>query len=110
MFGGPHRIDEAKTARAGWGDTNKWKNAARETRLACHRKGVFVDTKTIRIKSLETVGVVRDNAVVSMGGCNTICYKAALKVVWYEARKTVWAFCDREERHVAPLEGGTDAA
>jgi hypothetical protein len=26
-------------------------------------KGVFVDTKTIRMKSLETVGVVRDNAV-----------------------------------------------
>jgi hypothetical protein len=24
---------------------------------------VFVDTKTIRMKSLETVGVVRDNAV-----------------------------------------------
>jgi hypothetical protein len=23
MFGGPHRIDEAKTARASWGDTGE---------------------------------------------------------------------------------------
>jgi hypothetical protein len=49
MFGGQHRIDEAETARAGWGDTNKWKNAARETRFACGRKGVFV-TEKIRNK------------------------------------------------------------
>jgi hypothetical protein len=30
MFGRQNRIDEAETARAGWGDTNKWKNAARD--------------------------------------------------------------------------------
>jgi hypothetical protein len=33
--------------------------------------------KKYEIKSLETAGVVRDNAVVSMGRCNTICYKTA---------------------------------
>jgi len=36
--------------------------AAKETRFACYRKGVFVDSK-IRIKPLETVGVVRDCAL-----------------------------------------------
>ena len=32
------------------------------------------------------------------------------KVVLYEARETIWAFCDREERHLEPMEGGTVAA
>ncbi len=32
------------------------------------------------------------------------------KVVLYEARETVWTFCDREERNLASLEGRADAA
>jgi len=31
-------------------------------------------------------------------------------VVLYEARETVWAFCDRDERHLVPMEGRTVAA
>jgi hypothetical protein len=36
-----------------------------------------------------------------------ICFR---KVVLYETWETVWAFCDREERHLEPMEGGTVAA
>src|ERR1700677_2872294 len=62
MFGGPHRIDEAKTARASWGDTSEtrqpWRRDPRAVGKVCSW------TEKIRIKSLETAGVVRDNAVI----------------------------------------------
>ena len=62
MFGRQNRIDEAETARAGWGGTGETTQPLKRDPRAVG-KGVFVDTKTIRMKSLETVGVVRDNAV-----------------------------------------------
>jgi hypothetical protein len=31
-------------------------------------------------------------------------------VVFHEARETIRAFCDREERHLGPMEGRTIAA
>jgi hypothetical protein len=60
MFGGQHRSDEAETARAGWGDTS-------ETRQPQRRESRVIGqvcrwTEKSRIKALETVGVVRDNA------------------------------------------------
>jgi hypothetical protein len=61
MFGGQHRIDEAETARASWGDTSEtrqpWRRDPRAVGKVCSW------TEKIRIKSLETAGVVRDNAV-----------------------------------------------
>src|ERR1700678_2516276 len=60
MFGGQHRIDEAETARASWGDTSEtrqpWRRDPRAVGKVCSW------TEKIRIKSLETAGVVRDNA------------------------------------------------
>jgi len=46
----------------------------------------------------------------SNGGCNTIWYKAVFKGGVYEARDTIWAFRGAEDRRVATLEGGADAA
>ena len=46
----------------------------------------------------------------SNGRCNTIWYKAAFKGGVYETRETVWAFRGAEDRRVATLEGGADAA
>jgi hypothetical protein len=60
MFGGQHRVDEAETARAGWGDTNETGSHRDAISRAIGR--VCSWTEKIRIKSLETVGVVRDNA------------------------------------------------
>jgi hypothetical protein len=55
IFGGPHRIDEAV------GVTNETRQPhSRDSRA---RTPVCSWTEKIRIKSLETVGVVRDNAV-----------------------------------------------
>src|ERR1700677_3882798 len=58
MFGGQHRIDLAETARASWGDTSEtrqpWRRDPRAVGKVCSW------TEKIRIKSLETVGVVRD--------------------------------------------------
>src|SRR5271155_1131080 len=62
MFGGQHRIDEAETARAGWGETNGRRQPQRRDSRAMGQ--VCSWTEKIRIKSLETVGVVRDNAVI----------------------------------------------
>jgi hypothetical protein len=60
MFGGQHRIDEAETARAGWGDTSETTQPQRrDSRVMGEVCGW---TEKTRIKSLETVGVVRDNA------------------------------------------------
>jgi dihydrofolate reductase len=58
MFGGQHRVDEAETARAGWGDTNETGSHRDAISRAIGR--VCSWTEKIRIKSLETVGVVRD--------------------------------------------------
>jgi len=44
MFGGQHRTDEAETARAGW-VTQMKQGSPTQTRFACYRKGVFVDSK-----------------------------------------------------------------
>jgi hypothetical protein len=46
----------------------------------------------------------------SDGRCNTIWYKAIFKGGVYETRETVWAFSGAEERGVASLEVGADAA
>jgi hypothetical protein len=59
MFGGQHRIDEAETARAGWGDTREKRQPQRRDPRATGK--VCSCTEKIRIKSLEMVGVVRDN-------------------------------------------------
>ena len=61
MFGGQHRSDEAETARASWGDTSETRQPQRRDSRAMGK--VCSWTEKIRIKSLETVGVVRDNAV-----------------------------------------------
>jgi hypothetical protein len=60
MFGGQHRIDEAETARAGWGDTSETRQPRRRDSRVIGQ--VCRWTEKSRIKSLETVGVVRDNA------------------------------------------------
>ena len=44
-------------------DENKFRHPVRQKCFAVEEKRVY--------SSLETVGVVRDNAVVSMGRCNT---------------------------------------
>jgi hypothetical protein len=54
-------MDEAETARAGWGDTSETRQPQRRDWRAIGR--VCSRTEKIRIKSLETVGVVRDNAL-----------------------------------------------
>jgi hypothetical protein len=60
MFGGQHRIDEAGTARASQGDTSE---ATQPPRHDSRAKGkVCAWTEKIRRKSLETVGIVRNNA------------------------------------------------
>src|SRR5271155_3986060 len=61
MFGGQHRIDEAETARASWGDTSETTQPKRRDSRAVGK--VCAWTEKIPIKPLETVGVVRDNAV-----------------------------------------------
>jgi hypothetical protein len=61
MFGGQRRIDEAETARAGWGDTSETRQPQRRDSRAMVE--VCSCAEKIRIKSLEMVGVVRDNAV-----------------------------------------------
>ena len=60
MFGGQHRIDEAETARASWDDTSETMQPQRRNSRAVGK--VCSWAEKIRIKSLETVGVVRDNA------------------------------------------------
>ena len=69
MFGRQNRIDEAKTARASWGDTSEtrqpWRRDPRAVGKVCSW------TEKIRIKSLETVGVVRDNAVTEHVGVSS---------------------------------------
>ena len=69
MFGGQHRSDEVETARAGWGDTSETRQPQRRDSRATGK--VYSCAEKIPIKSLETVGVVRDNAVISMGRRNT---------------------------------------
>jgi hypothetical protein len=61
MFGGQHRSDEAETARASWGGTSETKQPQRRDSRAVGK--VCSCTEKIRIKPLETVGVVRDNAL-----------------------------------------------
>ena len=61
MFGGQHRIDEAEPARAVRGDAGEKTEPLRHDPRAMAK--VCSWTEKIRIKSLETVGVVRDNAV-----------------------------------------------
>jgi hypothetical protein len=61
MFGRQNRIDEAEPARASWGDPSETRQPRRRDSRAIGR--VCSWTEKIRIKSLETVGVVRDNAV-----------------------------------------------
>jgi hypothetical protein len=65
---------------------------------------------TLRCLQQSGVGQCLINAVVSTGRCNTTWFKCAFKDGVYGRREAVWAFCDAEERHVAPLEGGTVAA
>jgi hypothetical protein len=62
MFGGQHRSDEAEKARASWGDTSETRQPQRHDSSAIGR--VCSCAEKIRMKSLETVGVVRDNAVI----------------------------------------------
>src|SRR5271163_330449 len=61
MFGGQHRIDAAERARASWGGTSETKQPQRRDSRAVGK--VCSCAEKIRIKSLETVGVVRDNAL-----------------------------------------------
>src|SRR5271170_1978642 len=61
MFGGQHRSDEAEKARASWGDTSETRQPQRHDSSAIGR--VCSCAEKIRMKSLEMVGVVRDNAV-----------------------------------------------
>jgi hypothetical protein len=61
MFGGQHRIDEAETARAGWGDTSETTQPQRHGSRVMGQVCSYAEK--IRIRSLETVGVVRDDAV-----------------------------------------------
>ena len=62
MFGGQHRIDVAETARAGWGDTSETMQPQRRDSRAVGKVCSYAEK--IRMKPLETVGVVRDNAVI----------------------------------------------
>ncbi len=67
MFGGQHRIDEAETARAVRGDAGETTQPPRRDSRAMAK--VCSCAEKIRIKSLEMVGVVRDNAVTSKVKC-----------------------------------------
>ena len=62
MFGGQHRIDKAETARASYGDTSETRRSQRRYSRAVRK--VCSCAEKIRIKSLETVGVVRDYALI----------------------------------------------
>jgi hypothetical protein len=75
MFGGQHRVDEAETARAGWGDTNETGSHRDAISRAIGR--VCSWTEKIRIKSLETVGVVRDGP----DDAGSIAYKGEFKLL-----------------------------
>jgi hypothetical protein len=61
MFGGQHRSDAAETARAGWGDASETMQPPRRDSRVMGQECWWAEK--IRIKSLETVGVVRDNAL-----------------------------------------------
>jgi hypothetical protein len=108
MFGGQHRIDEAKTARASWGDTGN--KIATETRLACPRKGVFVDRKNKKQNLLKRSASLEITRWSQWVDATPSDIRLLSKVVWDETRSTVWTFCEREERDLEAMEDRRVAA
>jgi len=70
MFGGQNRTDEAETARAVRGDAGETTQPPRRDSRVMGQ--VCGWTEKTRIKSLEMVGVVRDNALTGKVGTSPV--------------------------------------